>query len=73
MEASAGAPRIVTPRFEPDTEKIKLRLLKKGVNPTPKIIHTLRKKGNPESHTQGEQSRNSRPAHRLGEACHSGG
>ncbi|CAM9003429.1 unnamed protein product [Rhodiola kirilowii] len=44
MEASAGAPRIVTPRFEPDTEKIKLRLLKKGVNPTPKIIHTLRKK-----------------------------
>uniref|UniRef100_A0A7N0T5I1 Pentatricopeptide repeat-containing protein n=1 Tax=Kalanchoe fedtschenkoi TaxID=63787 RepID=A0A7N0T5I1_KALFE len=44
MEASAGAPRIAQPRFEPDTEAIKLRLLNKGVNPTPKIIHTLRKK-----------------------------
>lgn len=44
MEASAGAPQIGLPQLEPNTEKIKQRLLKKGVNPTPKIIHTLRKK-----------------------------
>lgn len=28
----------------PDTEKIKQRLIRKGVQPTPKIIHALRKK-----------------------------
>uniref|UniRef100_A0A7N0TEY0 NADH dehydrogenase [ubiquinone] iron-sulfur protein 4, mitochondrial n=1 Tax=Kalanchoe fedtschenkoi TaxID=63787 RepID=A0A7N0TEY0_KALFE len=44
MEASAGAPRITQPGFEPDTEAIKRRLLNKGVTPTPKIVHTLRKK-----------------------------
>lgn len=31
-------------RYEPDTENIKRRLIKKGVYPTPKIIHTIRKK-----------------------------
>ncbi|PKA58181.1 Pentatricopeptide repeat-containing protein [Apostasia shenzhenica] len=30
--------------FEPNTEAIKQRLLRKGVDPTPKILHTLRKK-----------------------------
>ncbi|KAI3972756.1 hypothetical protein MKX01_019414 [Papaver californicum] len=42
MEASngGGASRISTP----DAERIKQRLLRKGVYPTPKIIHTLRKK-----------------------------
>ncbi|KAG0455208.1 hypothetical protein HPP92_024167 [Vanilla planifolia] len=30
--------------FEPDTEVIKQRLLRKGVFPTPKILHNLRKK-----------------------------
>ncbi|OVA09385.1 Pentatricopeptide repeat [Macleaya cordata] len=44
MEASTGAPRIPNPSLQPDTEKIKRRLLQKGVFPTPKIIHTLRKK-----------------------------
>ncbi|KAL5713603.1 hypothetical protein ACHQM5_015664 [Ranunculus cassubicifolius] len=43
MEASS----MVTPSslsFEPNTEKIKRNLLKKGVIPTPKIVHILRKK-----------------------------
>lgn len=31
-------------QFQPDTDKIKRNLIQKGVNPTPKIIHTLRKK-----------------------------
>lgn len=31
-------------KFEPDTEKIKQTLLKKGVHPTPKILRALRKK-----------------------------
>ncbi|XP_028772775.1 pentatricopeptide repeat-containing protein At5g67570, chloroplastic [Neltuma alba] len=31
-------------QYEPDTENIKRKLIKKGVYPTPKIIHTLRKK-----------------------------
>ncbi|KAF8404873.1 hypothetical protein HHK36_009768 [Tetracentron sinense] len=44
MEASSGAPRIPTPSFEPNAEKIKRKLLQHGVFPTPKIIHTLRKK-----------------------------
>ncbi|CAJ2635264.1 unnamed protein product [Trifolium pratense] len=31
-------------RFQPDTDNIRRNLIKKGVTPTPKIIHTLRKK-----------------------------
>ncbi|XP_027347685.1 pentatricopeptide repeat-containing protein At5g67570, chloroplastic [Abrus precatorius] len=31
-------------QFQPDTDKIRRNLIQKGVNPTPKIIHTLRKK-----------------------------
>ncbi|KAI9074583.1 hypothetical protein K1719_043424 [Acacia pycnantha] len=31
-------------QYEPDAENIKRKLIKKGVYPTPKIIHTLRKK-----------------------------
>ncbi|GAV83520.1 PPR domain-containing protein/PPR_3 domain-containing protein [Cephalotus follicularis] len=46
MEAAAAAMggRPLNPEFQPDIEKIKRRLLKYGVHPTPKIIHTLRKK-----------------------------
>ncbi|KAL8151788.1 hypothetical protein V2J09_021596 [Rumex salicifolius] len=44
MEAVAGSPSLPPPIIDPLTEKIKDRLLKKGVEPTPKIIHTLRKK-----------------------------
>jgi len=31
-------------QFQPDTDKIRRNLIQKGVTPTPKIIHTLRKK-----------------------------
>jgi len=45
MEALAGAQPVPNPHsIDPLTERIKQRLLKKGVFPTPKIIHTLRKK-----------------------------
>ncbi|GMH24048.1 hypothetical protein Nepgr_025891 [Nepenthes gracilis] len=45
MEASAGHPPHPPPSTDPLTEKIKKRLLKKGViDPTPKIIRALRKK-----------------------------
>ncbi|XP_010272797.1 PREDICTED: pentatricopeptide repeat-containing protein At5g67570, chloroplastic [Nelumbo nucifera] len=44
MEASTGAPRVPVPSFEPDKEKIKRKLIQKGVFPTSKIVHTLRKK-----------------------------
>ncbi|PON66774.1 Tetratricopeptide-like helical domain containing protein [Parasponia andersonii] len=46
MEALIGAPAQIPLllKFEPDTDSIKRKLLKKGVDPTPKIIHTLRKK-----------------------------
>ncbi|KAF4375149.1 hypothetical protein F8388_017295 [Cannabis sativa] len=44
MEALSGVPRIPLRKFEPDTDKIKRNLLEKGVQPTPKVIHTLRKK-----------------------------
>ncbi|KAI3500332.1 hypothetical protein L1887_36152 [Cichorium endivia] len=37
-------PRPPLPSQQPDTESIKQNLLKNGVTPTPKIIHTLRKK-----------------------------
>lgn len=48
METSTGARRLPTPAIglnpiEVDN-KIKRKLLKQGVSPTPKIIHTLRKK-----------------------------
>ncbi|KAL2906504.1 hypothetical protein RDABS01_005214 [Bienertia sinuspersici] len=45
MEAFTGAPAIPSCNsVDPLTQQIKERLLKKGVSPTPKIIHTLRKK-----------------------------
>ncbi|XP_059641335.1 pentatricopeptide repeat-containing protein At5g67570, chloroplastic [Cornus florida] len=44
MEASTGPPRLPTPPTQPNTEILKQKLLRKGVYPTPKIIHTLRKK-----------------------------
>ncbi|KAJ8765584.1 hypothetical protein K2173_014706 [Erythroxylum novogranatense] len=44
MEAPVSSSNSQPPRFEPNVETIKRRLLKKGVYPTPKIIHTLRKK-----------------------------
>ncbi|XP_020235014.1 pentatricopeptide repeat-containing protein At5g67570, chloroplastic isoform X1 [Cajanus cajan] len=31
-------------QFRPDTDKIRRKLVEKGVHPTPKIVHTLRKK-----------------------------
>ncbi|KAK9066999.1 hypothetical protein SSX86_014323 [Deinandra increscens subsp. villosa] len=40
----SGPPRPPLPPPHPDTESIKRNLLKKGLTPTPKIIHTLRKK-----------------------------
>ncbi|XP_059293507.1 pentatricopeptide repeat-containing protein At5g67570, chloroplastic isoform X2 [Lycium ferocissimum] len=40
MEASTGPPRLPSINID----KLKQNLLQKGVNPTPKIIHTLRKK-----------------------------
>ncbi|PRQ48211.1 hypothetical protein RchiOBHm_Chr2g0108171 [Rosa chinensis] len=45
MEALQGSlPQITNPQFEPNTDKIKRNLTNKGVHPTPKIVHTLRKK-----------------------------
>ncbi|CAA7034633.1 unnamed protein product [Microthlaspi erraticum] len=48
MDASvvrfSQSPARLPPEFEPDMEKIKRRLLKYGVDPTPKILKTLRKK-----------------------------
>ncbi|KAH0700415.1 pentatricopeptide repeat-containing protein At5g67570, chloroplastic [Solanum tuberosum] len=42
MEASTGPPRIPSPLPAIDVGKLKQNLLQKGVDPTPKIIHTLR-------------------------------
>ena len=36
-------------QFRPNTDKIRLRLIEKGVQPAPKIVHTLRKKENNKS------------------------
>ena len=48
MDASvvrfSQSPARLPPEFEPDMEKIKRRLLKYDVDPTPKILKTLRKK-----------------------------
>ncbi|XP_021274126.1 pentatricopeptide repeat-containing protein At5g67570, chloroplastic [Herrania umbratica] len=45
MEASVvPSPQLPPPQFEPNTENIKRKLLRKGVYPTPKIIRTLRKR-----------------------------
>ncbi|KAJ7952750.1 Pentatricopeptide repeat [Quillaja saponaria] len=44
MEGLHGPSLRLSLKFEPDTEKIKRKLLQKGVYPTPKIVHTLRKK-----------------------------
>ncbi|KAK9135270.1 hypothetical protein Syun_014600 [Stephania yunnanensis] len=41
MEASPGIPTL---SLQPNTETIKRRLIRKGVFPTQKIVHTLRKK-----------------------------
>ncbi|XP_012491972.1 pentatricopeptide repeat-containing protein At5g67570, chloroplastic [Gossypium raimondii] len=45
MDASiVPSPKLPPPHFEPNTENIKRRLLRKGVYPTPKIVRTLRKR-----------------------------
>lgn len=44
MVRFSQSPARVPPEFEPDMEKIKRRLLKYGVDPTPKILSNLRKK-----------------------------
>ncbi|VFQ82407.1 unnamed protein product [Cuscuta campestris] len=44
MEVSAGAPRPPLQPEKPDVERIKQKLLKNGVVPTPKIIHNICKK-----------------------------
>lgn len=45
MDASIGPPCLpTTPTTDPDIEKIKQKLIRGGVAPTPKIIHTIRKK-----------------------------
>lgn len=46
MEASGSTSHQLpaTPKFRPNIERIKQHLLKNGVFPTPKIVHTLRKK-----------------------------
>ncbi|CAK7339749.1 unnamed protein product [Dovyalis caffra] len=44
LASSSSSLPAPAPQFEPNTEAIKRRLLKKGVYPTPKIIHNLRKK-----------------------------
>uniref|UniRef100_A0A2P2MNA3 Pentatricopeptide repeat-containing protein At5g67570ic-like isoform X1 n=1 Tax=Rhizophora mucronata TaxID=61149 RepID=A0A2P2MNA3_RHIMU len=46
MEAATSSASSANPaaQFEPNIEAIKRRLIKKGVYPTPKIIHILRKK-----------------------------
>ncbi|CAN1132943.1 Pentatricopeptide repeat-containing protein At5g67570, chloroplastic [Linum perenne] len=42
--SSAPSSHLFPGKFQPNVEIIKRRLLNKGVEPTPKIIHTLRKK-----------------------------
>nr|XP_016461513.1 PREDICTED: pentatricopeptide repeat-containing protein At5g67570, chloroplastic-like [Nicotiana tabacum] len=44
MEASTGPPRLPSPSPSINVEKLKQNLLQNGVDPTPKIVHTLRKK-----------------------------
>lgn len=44
MEAAVASSSSSLPQFEPNIEAIKRRLLKRGVYPTPKIVHNLRKK-----------------------------
>lgn len=45
MDASiVPSPKLPPPHFQPNTENIKRRLLRKGVYPTPKIVRTLRKR-----------------------------
>ncbi|KAJ6678841.1 hypothetical protein OIU85_009316 [Salix viminalis] len=44
MEAARASSSSSLPQFEPNSEAIKRRLLKRGVYPTPKIVHNLRKK-----------------------------
>lgn len=44
MEALSRNAPIPSPKFEPDTDKIKRTLLQKGVRPTPKVVRSLRKK-----------------------------
>lgn len=44
MEASTGPPRFPSPSPSINVDKLKQKLLQNGVDPTPKIIHTLRKK-----------------------------
>ncbi|XP_011012061.1 PREDICTED: pentatricopeptide repeat-containing protein At5g67570, chloroplastic isoform X1 [Populus euphratica] len=44
MEGAVASSSSSLPQFEPNIEAIKRRLLKRGVYPTPKIVHNLRKK-----------------------------
>ncbi|PIN13844.1 hypothetical protein CDL12_13539 [Handroanthus impetiginosus] len=44
MEASTGPLSLPNPPPQPNLENIKRKLLKQGVQPTPKILHNLRKK-----------------------------
>ncbi|OMP01796.1 hypothetical protein COLO4_11581 [Corchorus olitorius] len=45
METSiVPSPQLPPPQFEPNTENIKRKLLRKGVYPTPRIVRTLRKR-----------------------------
>ncbi|XP_031483069.1 pentatricopeptide repeat-containing protein At5g67570, chloroplastic [Nymphaea colorata] len=47
MEATAllcSSCSSTTPQFQPNTEKLRRRLLRRGVTPTPKILHALSKK-----------------------------
>ncbi|KAM3014598.1 hypothetical protein FF2_027279 [Malus domestica] len=60
MEAlQASLRQVPHTQFEPDTDKIKRSLTKKGVHPTPKILHTVRKK---------EIQKHNRKLNRLAEA-----
>ncbi|OMO56462.1 hypothetical protein CCACVL1_26532 [Corchorus capsularis] len=45
METSiVSSPQLPPPQFEPNTENIKRKLLRKGVYPSPRIVRTLRKR-----------------------------
>ncbi|XP_057491695.1 pentatricopeptide repeat-containing protein At5g67570, chloroplastic isoform X1 [Actinidia eriantha] len=61
MEASTLPPRLPPPPPDPTTDKIKQNLLNKGVYPTPKIIHNLRKKHLQKSLRKSNRRRASHP------------
>ncbi|XP_022739855.1 pentatricopeptide repeat-containing protein At5g67570, chloroplastic [Durio zibethinus] len=64
MEASiVPCPQLPTPplQFEPKTENIKRKLLRKGVYPTPKIVRTLRKREIQKHNRKSKQSQSETP------------